>query len=98
VFPAYEIMKIKIQVTSEWGSSPKLPSGSLLWSGKSHPSVVGPLLLQLLLLCQLDGVKALASHPLSVPGALDVLVHGLLHVGDSDVELAHLLIEGSPTR
>jgi hypothetical protein len=27
-----------------------------------------------------------------------VLVHGLLHVGDSDVELAHLLIEGSPTR
>ena len=98
MFLAYEILKIKIQVTSEWGSSPKLASGSLLWRGKSHPPVVGPLLLQLLLLCQLDGVTSLTRHPLPVPGGLDVLVHGLLHVADSDVELAHLLSEGGPTR
>jgi hypothetical protein len=49
VFLAYKILKIKIQVTSEWGSSPKLASGSLLWREKSHPPLVGPLLLQLLL-------------------------------------------------
>jgi hypothetical protein len=67
--------------------------------GKSHPPVVGPLLLQLLLLlCQLDGVKSLARHPLPVLGGLDMLVHGLLHVADSDVDLAHLLSQGGPMR
>jgi hypothetical protein len=49
-------------------------------------------------LCQLDGVKSLTRHSLPVPGGLDVLVHGLLHVAESDVELAHLLSEGGPTR
>jgi hypothetical protein len=29
---------------------------------------------------------------------LNVLVHDLLHVADSDVELTHLLSEGGPTR
>jgi hypothetical protein len=48
--------------------------------------------------CQLDGVKSLARHLLPVPGGLDVLVHGLLHVVDSYVELAHLLSEGGPKR
>jgi hypothetical protein len=67
-------------------------------TGRSHPPVVGPLLFQLLLLCQLDGVKSLARHPLPVLSGLDVLVHGLLHVTDSDVELTHLLSEGGPTR
>jgi hypothetical protein len=98
VFLAYEILKIKIQVTSEWESSPKLASGSLLWRGESHPLVVGPLLLQLLLLCQLDCVKSLAGHPLPVPSELDVLVYGLFYVTDSDVELTHLLSEGGPMR
>jgi hypothetical protein len=65
---------------------------------ESHPPVVGPLFLQLLLLCQLDGVKSLSGHPLPVTGGHNVLVHCLLHVADSDVELAHLLSEGSPTR
>jgi hypothetical protein len=67
--------------------------------GVSHPSVVSPLLLQLLLLlCLLDGVKSLARHTLPVPGGLSVLVHGLLHVADSDVELAYLLRGGNPMR
>jgi hypothetical protein len=91
-------MKIKIQVTLEWGSSLKLAFGSLLWMEKSHPPIVSPLLLQLLLLCQLNGVKSLVRHTLPVSCALHVLVHGLLHVTDSDVELTHLLSEGSPTR
>jgi hypothetical protein len=43
-------------------------------------------------------MKSLAGHPLPVPGGLDVLAHGLLHVADLDVELAHLLSEGSAMR
>jgi hypothetical protein len=97
-FLAFEILKMKVQVTLEWGSSPKLASGSLLWRRESHQLVVGPLLFQLLLVCQLDGMKSLARHLLPVPGGLDVLVHGLLHVVDSYVELAHLLSEGGPKR
>jgi hypothetical protein len=89
---------MKIQVTSEWGSSPKIASGSLLWRRISHPPIVSPLLLQLLLPCLLDGVKSLAWHTLPVLGGLSVLVHSLLHIADSDVELAHLLSEGNPTR
>jgi hypothetical protein len=80
------------------GSSLVLALGSLLWRGKSHPSAVSPLLLQLLLMCLLDCVKSLSSHTLPVSGGLSVLVHRLLHVNDSDVELAHLLSEGNPTR
>jgi hypothetical protein len=34
---------------------------------------------------------------LPVPGGLSVLMHSLLHITDSDVELAHLLSEGNPT-
>jgi hypothetical protein len=66
--------------------------------GESHPPIVGPLLIQLLLLCQLDGVKSLAEHPLPVPRGRNVLVYDVLHVADLDVELAHLLSEGGPTR
>jgi hypothetical protein len=42
-------------------------------------------------------MKSLVGHPLPVPSGLDVLVYDL-HVADSDVELAHLLSEGGPTR
>jgi hypothetical protein len=49
-------------------------------------------------LCQHDGVKSLAGHPLQVSGGLDMLVQGLLHVAVSDVGLTHLLSEGIPTR
>jgi hypothetical protein len=86
---------MKIQVTSVWGSSPKLASSSLLWRGTSHPPKVSPLLLQLLLHL-LDGVMSLARHTLPVLGGLSVLVHGLLHIANLDVELAHLLSEGNP--
>jgi hypothetical protein len=48
---------LKIQVTFEWGSAPKLASGSLLWRGIYHPLKENPLLLQLLLLCLLKGVQ-----------------------------------------
>jgi hypothetical protein len=43
-------------------------------------------------------VKSLSEHSLPAPSGLDVLVYGLVHVADSDVELAHLLSEGGPTR
>jgi hypothetical protein len=89
-------MKYRLQVTSEWVSSPKLALGSILWREVSHPSVVSPLLLQLLLLCL--RVKSLAGHTLPVSGRLNVPVHGLLHVTDLDVELIHLLSGGSPMR
>jgi hypothetical protein len=89
-------MKYRLQVTSEWVSSPKLALGTILWREVSHPSVVSPLLLQLLLLCL--RVKSLAGHTLPVSVRLNVPVHGLLHVTDLDVELIHLLSGGSPMR
>jgi hypothetical protein len=42
--------------------------------------------------------QSLTKHTLPVPGRLNVLVHGILHLADSDVELTHLLSGGGPTR
>ena len=79
------------------GVLPKLASGSLRWMGvESPPCVVSPLLLHLLLLHLLHGAKSLAGLSLPSLGRLDVRVQRLLHVDDSDVELAHLLREGDP--
>ena len=89
---------MKIQVTSEWESSPKLASGSLLRRVVSQPRVVSPLLLQLSQLSLLHGVNPLARHTLPVPSGLSLLVHRLLHSTNTDVELAHLLSESGPTR
>jgi hypothetical protein len=43
-------------------------------------------------------MKSLTGHTLPVSGGINVLVHGLLHVANSDVKLAHLLSEGGPSR
>jgi hypothetical protein len=99
VFLAYGVLK-----TNEDTSNlrvrvlPQASFRSQLHRGISHPPKVGLLLLQLLMLCLLDGVKSLAWHTLPFPSGLSVLVHNLLYIANLDVELSHLLSEGNPTK
>ena len=51
MFLAYGVLKIKEDTSYLRMGVLKLASGSLLWRVVSHPRVVSPLLLQLLLLC-----------------------------------------------
>jgi len=72
-----------------WGSSPKLPSDSLLLVGvKTRPMEVGPLLLLMLQLPLLHGMESFACVTLSCLGCLNVLVQRILSVTNLHPQLA----------